>query len=117
MEETATNHAFWQDLEDPDDEIVTEIIYSCAETPPKRCDESVRRLCLIKWSTIPNFDDLPIWTNNKHKEYRQICYEVQMLFDGAQLAFTVTYDGHEVAAQNVVVDFSSGRESYRVVES
>ncbi|POR38244.1 Uncharacterized protein TPAR_01548 [Tolypocladium paradoxum] len=106
-------HAFWQDLEKPTDSIETELVYSTAHDPPDRCDASVKRLCMIRWSKVPAFDSLPTWENKKQKVFRHICYEVKMVTDGASLDFQIFYEGNMVASKNVDVDFTGSGTAYR----
>ncbi|PNY28423.1 Uncharacterized protein TCAP_01645 [Tolypocladium capitatum] len=106
-------HAFWQDLESPTDTIETELVYSAAAAPPDRCDASVKRLCMIRWSKVPAFDSLPTWQNGKRKVFRHVCYEVRMVTDGASLDFQIFYEGNMVAAKNVDVDFTGSGTAYR----
>lgn len=102
--------SFWQDLEDGQTEVETELTYSEAEPPPYRFDETVKRLCLIKWSKIPAFDDLPTWRNTQDKVIRHLCYEVRMVADGTSLDFAIYHQSKRVASQNVAIDFEgSGR--------
>lgn len=106
-------HTFWQDLEYPEEEIVTELIYSLAFTPPMRCDESVKDYCRIRWSKIPNFHELPEWKNKKGQSFRQICYEIRMITDGVSLDFQIFHNRTMVASKNVAVDFHGGGVSNR----
>ncbi|PHH86733.1 hypothetical protein CDD83_9820 [Cordyceps sp. RAO-2017] len=98
-------HDFWQDLEEPGDCIETEIVYSTTgDRPSYRFDGTVQHLCTIRWSKIPPFSSLPVWTNAEGKEIRQVCYEVRMVPDGATLDFVIFYDGAMVASKNVDID-------------
>ncbi|VUC27157.1 unnamed protein product [Clonostachys rosea] len=97
--------SFWQDFTEPDNEIKTELVYSEAEVPPSRCDDTVKQLCEIKWENIPKFNTLPIWTNCEGEDLRQLVYEVQMASDGVSLDFAILYRGQRVASKNVSVDF------------
>lgn len=59
---------------------------------------------MIRWSRIPSFDELPIWTNAKGETFHQVRYEIRMVPDGASLDFEVFYEGVMVASRNVQVD-------------
>ncbi|CAG9937945.1 unnamed protein product [Clonostachys rosea f. rosea IK726] len=96
---------FWQDFPEPDTEIKTELVYSDAEVPPSRCDDSVKQLCEIKWENIPGFNALPVWTNTEGQELRQLVYDLQMVSDGVSLDFAIVHKGKRVASKNVSVDF------------
>lgn len=96
---------FWQDFPEPDTEIKTELVYSDAEVPPSRCDDSVKQLCEIKWENIPGFNTLPVWTNTEGQELRQLVYDLQMVSDGVSLDFAIVHKGKRVASKNVSVDF------------
>ncbi|KJZ76719.1 hypothetical protein HIM_04055 [Hirsutella minnesotensis 3608] len=104
--EAPISHSFWQDFQEPQDYIETELVYCNAENPPSRCDDSVKRLCVIRWSRVPNFDTLPKWKNKKGQEFRQVCYELRMVPDGDSLDFEIFYEGTMVASKNVQVDCS-----------
>ncbi|CAH0049475.1 unnamed protein product [Clonostachys solani] len=97
--------SFWQDFTEPDTEIKTELVYSEAEVPPSRCDDSVKQLCEIKWERIPGFNTLPLWTNTEGQELRQLVYELQMASDGVSLDFAIVHKGKRVVSKNVSVDF------------
>lgn len=88
-------------------------MYSAAKNPPDRCDASVKRLCMIRWSKVPPFDSLPTWENKKHKVFRHICYEVKMVSDGVSLDFQIFYEGSMVASKNVDVDFTDSGTAFR----
>lgn len=101
------SHTFWQDLEHEEGEITTELVYSDAKTPPTRCDDSVKRLCLIRWAKIPLFQKLPSWQNTEGKVLHQICYEVRMVAQGASLDFAIYHNRKRMASQSVAVDFDT----------
>ncbi|KAM4054870.1 actin-like ATPase domain-containing protein [Hirsutella rhossiliensis] len=113
--EEPVTHSFWQDFDQPQDFIETEIVYCTAKDPPSRCDDSVKRLCLIRWSKIPSFDKLPVWINQQGGRFRQVHYELRMVPDGASLDFEVFYDGTMVGSRNVQVDCTdSGAKEQRL---
>ncbi|KFA54890.1 hypothetical protein S40293_08558 [Stachybotrys chartarum IBT 40293] len=100
-------HSFWQDLDAPLEEVVSELVVSDDLVPPSRLTGSVRKLCLIKWTDIPDFGKLPMWKNGSGKVVRQICYDVKMFTDGGSLDFAVYYEGKRVASKNVSVSYET----------
>ncbi|PTB81529.1 hypothetical protein M440DRAFT_1427388 [Trichoderma longibrachiatum ATCC 18648] len=97
---------FHQDLDVPIDTISTSLIYSNALVPSDRCDETVKELCQIHWSRVPNFDQLPLWKNSKGQRVRRLSYVIKMTSNGVSLDFEISHEGKVVAAKNVVVDYS-----------
>ncbi|KAK1250373.1 hypothetical protein MKX08_010376 [Trichoderma sp. CBMAI-0020] len=105
---------FSQDFESPASQIVTNLIYSSSLQPSERCDETVKDLCQIRWSSIPKFDDLPTWTNNKGRVIRRLLYLIKMTSNGVSLDFEISHDDKIVASKNVAVDYSeSGALAHR----
>ncbi|KOS18874.1 hypothetical protein ESCO_000809 [Escovopsis weberi] len=100
-------------LSDPNDEIVTELIYSTAAAPPTRCDETVRTLCVIRWSRVPDFEALPSWVNAKGETFRTVHYDVKMVANGVSLDFEISHEGTVVASKNVAVDFDTSGSLFR----
>ncbi|PFH57558.1 hypothetical protein XA68_14878 [Ophiocordyceps unilateralis] len=97
--------SFWQDIETAEDTIETEIVYSTSSPTPYRFDhQSVSRLCVIRWSKVPNFHQLPRFTNSSGNTIRQIPYDIKMIPNGLSLDFEVFYDGVVVASRNVNID-------------
>ncbi|PHH68703.1 hypothetical protein CDD80_7336 [Ophiocordyceps camponoti-rufipedis] len=96
--------AFWQDLEAADNVVETEIVTSMQTPPPYRHDISVTRLCLIRWSRVPEFDHLPLYTNEEGRVIRQIPYQIKMVPNGISLDFEIFFEGVMVASKNVSVE-------------
>lgn len=69
--------------------ITTEFVYSDSAVPPKRCDESVNKLCDVRWTRMPSFDTLPIRTTDAGKEVRDVFYTIEMAFRGASAHFSI----------------------------
>ncbi|KAL7819007.1 hypothetical protein V8C26DRAFT_434149 [Trichoderma gracile] len=97
---------FHQDLDKPIDSISTDLIYSNALVPSDRCDETVKELCQIRWSRVPNFNELPSWKNSKGQRVKRLSYVIKMTSNGVSLDFEISHEGRVVAAKNVVVDYS-----------
>ncbi|TFB06377.1 Heat shock 70 kDa protein 12B [Trichoderma ghanense] len=97
---------FHQDLDKPVDSISTYLIYSNAPIPSDRCDETVKELCQIRWSRVPEFDQLPSWRNSKGQSVKRLSYVIKMTSNGVSLDFEISHEGRVVAAKNVVVDYS-----------
>ena len=98
-------HMFWYDIEGPEEEITAELVYSSARRSPSRCDETVKKLCVVKWRDIPPYDSLPTWINAAGQELRQVRYEIRIVCSGASIDFAIYYEDQRVASQNVSVDF------------
>lgn len=103
----------YQFVKDPNEEILTEIVYSDILDPPNRCDEDVKQLCIIRWSKIPSFESLPIKKVEKGEEYRQVDYNVQMVTKGASMEFSIMYKGEKVASENIDVNFNESGHTAR----
>ncbi|KAK5990391.1 hypothetical protein PT974_08659 [Cladobotryum mycophilum] len=113
VEDKPICHAFSQEISNPDEEIVTELIYSSAINPPTRYDETVKPLCRVRWSKVLEFDKLPSWTNDKGETYRTIDFDIRMIANGVSLDFEIFHDGQVVAAKNVAVEFDISSSSTR----
>ncbi|EEU45996.1 uncharacterized protein NECHADRAFT_79049 [Fusarium vanettenii 77-13-4] len=96
----------WQELSSPDDEVTVDIVFSDAETPPKRQDGTVKPLCEIKVPHIPNWDKLPLWKNSNGEEFRHFGYELCMVSDGTSLDFSVYHNKRKIAAQSASFESS-----------
>ncbi|QYS98213.1 hypothetical protein H0G86_005403 [Trichoderma simmonsii] len=108
---------FHQDFDEPVDNISTCLIYSNTLNPSVRCDETVKELCHIRWSSIPKYDDLPSWKNSKGQLVKRLDYIIKMTSNGVSLDFEISYQGKIVASKNVAVDYSeSGVAARRPAE-
>ncbi|KAL6696176.1 actin-like ATPase domain-containing protein [Trichoderma pleuroticola] len=108
---------FHQDFNEPVDSISTCLIYSNALNPSRRCDDTVKELCHIRWSSIPKYDDLPSWKNSKGQLVKRLDYIIKMTSNGVSLDFEISYKGKIVASKNVAVDYSeSGVAARRSVD-
>ena len=85
---------------------MTDLVFCKEAHPPNRDDFSVQNLCKVKWSKIPNFDQLPTWSNNNGDVFRHVAYDVQMAYNGISFEFSIQYDGEQVASRNVDIDFT-----------
>lgn len=88
-------------------------MYSAAVKPPYRCDSSVKHLCMIRWSKVPDFDKLPVWKNKRGKMVRQVCYDLRMVPDGASLDFQIFHEGTMMASRNVNIDFTGSGTAFK----
>ncbi|EHK40875.1 uncharacterized protein TrAtP1_004241 [Trichoderma atroviride] len=93
------------DLEMPVTHYSTKLIYSTSATPPKRCDKTVKKLCRLQWSTVPEFNRLPTWVNSKGRTIRQFCFDTNMTSNGVTLDFEIIYKGQSVASKNIDIDY------------
>ncbi|KAL6828349.1 HSP70 family [Trichoderma camerunense] len=98
--------SFCQDLAKPTKTVQTNIIYSTASTPPARCDETVKRLCDVRWSTVPDFDSLPTWTNAIGQVIRRINFDVKMTSNGVTLDFEIVYKNQVMASKKIGMDYT-----------
>ncbi|KAM5351656.1 hypothetical protein ACJ41O_004379 [Fusarium nematophilum] len=98
---------FWQELSNPNDEILVEIVFSDALHPPRRKDRTVKSLGVIRISKVPDWDKLYRWTNTDGEEFRQFTYELRMVSDGASLDFSVYYNKERLGSQSVCFESSN----------
>ncbi|RSM02208.1 hypothetical protein CEP52_008083 [Fusarium oligoseptatum] len=96
----------WQELSSPDDEVVVDIVFSDAEKPPKRQDETVKPLCVIKLPEIPSWSKIPRWKNSNGEEFRHFEYELRMISNGTSLDFSVHYNNRKIATQSASFESS-----------
>ncbi|EHK15658.1 uncharacterized protein TRIVIDRAFT_38815 [Trichoderma virens Gv29-8] len=106
-------HGFRQTLDAPVNQISTYLIYSNALTPSDRCDDTVKELCQVHWSSIPNYDDLPSWKNSRGELVKQLDYVIKMTSNGVSLDFEISYGDKIVASKNVAVDYSESGAAAR----
>ncbi|KAM0434569.1 hypothetical protein ACHAPT_003666 [Fusarium lateritium] len=97
----------WQELSSPDDEVVVDIIFSDAETPPKRQDGTVKPLCVVRIPQIPNWNKLPRWKNADGEEFRHFEYELRMVGDGTSLDFSVFHGKRRIGSQSASFESSA----------
>lgn len=97
--------SFCMDLTKPISYNSTYIVYSTSKTPPKRCDETVKELYELQWSTVPDFNSLPTWKNPLGKTIRQIDFEIKMISNGVTLDFEIIYEGEVLASKNIKIDY------------
>lgn len=93
------------DLEKPVTHHSTELIYSTSAIPPKRCDETVKKLYSLQWSTVPKFNKLATWVNSKGRTIRRFCFDTNMTSNGVTLDFEIIYKGQVVASKNIGIDY------------
>ncbi|QYS98211.1 hypothetical protein H0G86_005401 [Trichoderma simmonsii] len=99
-------HGFKNDFVKPFKTMKTEFIYSTVTTPPERCDETVKRLCKVRWSSVPDFNSLPTWINPIGKVVRRINYDVKMKSNGVTLDFEVMYKNRVMASKKIGIDYT-----------
>ncbi|KAF4338548.1 heat shock 70 kDa 12B [Fusarium beomiforme] len=102
---------YWQDLTSPDQDIQLDLVTSDASTPPRRKDDSVKPLCIIKTSELPKWDTLPVWTNEDGLVFHRVNYELRMISDGTSLEFRVYYKNKSLASGSVVFDSTSQNDT------
>ncbi|KAF4975290.1 hypothetical protein FZEAL_7903 [Fusarium zealandicum] len=89
----------------PPAEIANDIYCSSTFPPPLRGDDTVQRLCQIKWNRNVSFESLPTYTNPIGKVFHRLNHAVEMTCEDGTADFTVYYNGARVGARNVEVDF------------
>lgn len=72
-----------------DELIETELLYSDAPESPRRRDESIKHLYVVRLSKVTNFTTIPRQPDSNGGLLR-VHYEVRMVSDGASLYFAVT---------------------------
>ncbi|KAG8419809.1 hypothetical protein J3458_004646 [Metarhizium acridum] len=92
---------FFQTLTEQPTEMVNEMVYSLAETPPNRFDHTVRSLCRMQWSYIPNITVLREKMNDAGHIFYELPYKIEMVTQGVSQDFQVFYEDKIVAAHNV----------------
>ncbi|KAH7251823.1 hypothetical protein BKA59DRAFT_525165 [Fusarium tricinctum] len=93
-----------QDLTSREQAIQVDIVTSDCSVPPTRYDDSVKKLCTIKASELPNWTDLPIHTSEDGHAFRHIEYDLRMLSDGSSLEFKICYRDQTLASESVMFD-------------
>jgi hypothetical protein len=96
---------FCINLKRPVERISSRLIYSTASNPSKRCDETVKELYELPWSTVPDFYSLPTWANPKGQIFRRISYDMKMISNGVTLDFEIVYNGRVVSSKNIGIDY------------
>ncbi|PTB58747.1 hypothetical protein M431DRAFT_490370 [Trichoderma harzianum CBS 226.95] len=105
VDEPVVKH-FYHNLAKPTGELKIQFIYSTATTPSKRCDETVKQLCELYWSSVPDFDTLPTWINRIGKVIRRVSFDVKMISNGVTLDFEIIYNGQVMASKNFGIDYT-----------
>ncbi|KAJ3961879.1 hypothetical protein N0V92_001443 [Colletotrichum tropicale] len=98
-------HDFYRRYETAPDKIVENLQYNVSTIAPKRADSSTQTLCSVTWNKKINFESLPTFTNSLGKVYYDLKFRISMVSDGASLDFSITHNGNQVAAKNVVVEY------------
>ncbi|KAJ4861040.1 hypothetical protein T069G_06028 [Trichoderma breve] len=114
---------FCHDLTEPTESLTIRFIYSTATTPSKRCDETVKQLCELYCSSVPDFYTLPTWINRIGKVIRRVSFDVKMISNGVTLDFEIIYNGQVMASKNFGIDYTGcgstvnqSREDYKSEE-
>ncbi|KAK4078719.1 uncharacterized protein Triagg1_3050 [Trichoderma aggressivum f. europaeum] len=98
--------SFYQNLTQPTEIVETSFIYSTTSTPSKRCDETVKQLCSVRWERVPNFYSLPTRRNSKGRVIRYIEYDVKMTSNGVTLDFEIVCNDQVMASTNFCIDYT-----------
>ncbi|EHK15660.1 uncharacterized protein TRIVIDRAFT_228686 [Trichoderma virens Gv29-8] len=96
---------FHRDLVIPATTIETTFIYSTENAPSNRCDETVKELCDVRWSSVPDFDSLPTWINPIGDVIRRVNYDVKMTSNGVTLDFEIIYNNQVMASKKIGIDY------------
>lgn len=92
---------------------MNDLVYSPASEAPGRCDNSVKLLCTVRWSSVPRYKSLPMATTDDGVEFRELRYEIRFVTHGVSQDFQVFHNGKMVAAKSVDVDFSDSGKLVR----
>ncbi|KAK7415518.1 hypothetical protein QQX98_005872 [Neonectria punicea] len=87
------------------DVVETEIFCSPISPPPSRQDETVFRLCTMRWAQQIKRDSLRTWTNKSGKVYHLLEYVVKMTCENGTVEFSIYHKGKKVSGKNVEVVF------------
>ncbi|POR31964.1 Uncharacterized protein TPAR_07826 [Tolypocladium paradoxum] len=82
-----------------------DIYFSSSSPPPRRLDESVRKLCTVTWNHQVTLDELPTKTNKQGKIYHILYYDIETTCDGVGAEFAVYFQGKRVAGEHVEVEY------------
>lgn len=77
------------------------MVYSQAGTPPNRFDHTVKLLCRMQWSFIPDIAVLPEKRNDAGHIFYELPYRIEMVTQGVSQDFQVFYEDKVVAAHSV----------------
>ncbi|KAK7426412.1 hypothetical protein QQZ08_007167 [Neonectria magnoliae] len=87
------------------DVVETEIFCSSVSPPPSRQDETVFRLCTMRWAQHIKRESLRTWTNKSGKVYHLLEYVVKMTCENGTVEFSIYHKGKRVSGKNVEVVF------------
>ncbi|KAF4446399.1 hypothetical protein F53441_9967 [Fusarium austroafricanum] len=104
-------HSYWQDLTSPGQSIQIDIVTSDTPTAPNRKDSSVKPLCVITSSELPEWNSLPVYTNKDGQVFHRVSYELGMISDGTSLDFSVYYKNKKIATGSVPFDSTNENDS------
>lgn len=98
--------SFCRGLITPPTSLCDEFHYSAATTPSKRYDRTVKKLCSVHWSKVPDFYSLPTWRNPKGRVIRRLSFDLKMTSNGVTLDFEIVYKGQIMGSQKIGIDHS-----------
>jgi hypothetical protein len=83
-----------------------EVLVSNAQTPPlRKTDDSVSRLCSVKWEHMIQLGTLPKWVNPLGKVLRTLDFSIEMKLDSGIVEFTISHNGMQVGGRSLQVEF------------
>ena len=85
----------------------TKIYLSFLSPPPSMRDDTVTKICSIKWAAPVDISSLPTFTNSIGKVYHVMLLEYRLNCSGASVDFAVYYNGKKQGAKNIVIDYDS----------
>ncbi|KAJ2973178.1 hypothetical protein NQ176_g6757 [Zarea fungicola] len=99
-----TNGYSWREKSQAD-LITGELHYSAKDTPPTRLDDSVKRLCEVKWSPQTALNWKLRHSVVTNTPYYELSYEIRVKVDGPTITFEVVHDGTTAATGTVQIEF------------
>ncbi|KAL7936286.1 HSP70 family [Trichoderma chlorosporum] len=101
----SVERGFCRDISEPVTEIHETFYYSTETIPSKRRDETVKKLCKVRWSIVPDFNSLPIWVNPIGVTYRRISFDIKMTSNGVTLDFEIIHNNQVVVSKKIGIDY------------
>jgi hypothetical protein len=110
VEEREVSHGFYltyasdRQARDTGD-LSTDIYMSSPDSIPIRKNETVQRLCTIKWTKNIPLRSLRKWKNPVGKTYRRLHHKIEMKCEDGIMGWTVWYKGKAVGSKDVEVQY------------
>lgn len=96
---------FFRILADQPECLHTTFWMTKAQPPPSRRDDSVTKLCEVKWDTWIDMTKLPLFINNEGISFPRLDFTAEMKFTSGSIEFFIIHKGKRQASKNVTVEF------------